>query len=238
MSKVSFIHSMVDRTIKSLKKDSEYGFDQSTTSKEIFTLLKIRGFEFLRGALKKYKFKSVKGFCFIGSNVKIEFGYHISIGRSCIFEQDVYINAFSHNGILLGDNVTIAKKTILQCTGVVSHKGVGITIGNNCAIGALSYLGGQGGIKIGNDVLMGPGVKIFSENHNFDSRDICIRKQGVNRSSVIINDNCWIGSGATILNGVEIGSGSIIAAGAVVTKSTPVNSISAGIPARIIRNRV
>ena len=77
------------------------------------------------------------------------------------------LNALSVNGIALGNNVTIAKNSVLQCTGVIAKKGEGIVIGNDSAVGAQSYLGGQGSIEIGDDVIMGPGVKIFSENHNY-----------------------------------------------------------------------
>lgn len=148
------------------------------------------------------------------------------------------MDALSEKGIKLGNNVTIAKYSVLVCTGVVASRGIGITIGNNCAIGAQSFLGGQGGIVVGNDVIMGPQVKIFSENHNYQHPDIVIRKQGETRKGVVIGDNCWIGAGTTILDGFTIGSGCEIAGGSVVTKSIPSNSVSAGIPAKIIKSRV
>lgn len=68
----------------------------------------------------------------------------------------------------MGNNVTIAKFTSIQCTGVIHELGTGVTIGDNSAVGAYSFLGGQGGITIGNNVIMGPKVNIFSENHGFN----------------------------------------------------------------------
>jgi acetyltransferase-like isoleucine patch superfamily enzyme len=174
---------------------------------------------------------------FCGPGVSIQHGYKLTCGRNCIFEEGVKINALSVNGINCGNNVTIAKDSILNCTGVISNKGSGIQIGDNSAIGAQSFLGGQGGIKIGSDVIMGPQVKIFSENHNFSQIDIVIRKQGENRKGVSIGDNCWIGAGTIILDGVSIGRGCVIAAGSVLTRSVPENVIVAGVPAKILKPR-
>lgn len=138
----------------------------------------------------------------------------------------------------MGDDVSIARDSILVCTGVIANKGVGISIGSGTGINAGAYLGGQGGISIGKQVIIGPGVKIFSENHNFTNVAIPIKDQGVSRKGVSIGDNCWIGAAVTILDGVSIGSGSVIAAGSVVTRSVPENSVAAGVPAKIIKNRL
>ncbi|MEL6305930.1 MAG: acyltransferase, partial [Bacteroidota bacterium] len=94
-----------------------------------------------------------------------------SAGRNLILEDDVYINALSEKGVRFGENVTIARNSTLLCTGVIAHKGVGIKIGNNSSINAYGFLGGQGGIEIGDNVIMGPQVKIFSENHLFNDDD-------------------------------------------------------------------
>ena len=84
---------------------------------------------------------------------------------------------------------------------------------------------------------MGPRVNLMSENHNFSELNSSIKSQGIARSFILIEDNVWIGVNSTILPGVTIGSGSIIAAGAVVTKDVPKNTIVGGIPAKIIRSR-
>src|SRR6202000_3078716 len=94
-----------------------------------------------------------------------------------------------------------------------------------------------GGITIGDNVIIGPGSKIFSENHVFSNPEIIIKDQGVTRAGVTIKNNCWIGAGVTILDGVTIGEGCVIAAGSVITKSIPAFSIAAGVPGRVIKNR-
>ncbi|TSJ41094.1 acyltransferase [Mucilaginibacter corticis] len=119
----------------------------------------------------------------------------------------------------------------------MAQKGTGITIGDRTGIGARAFLAGQGGITIGNDVITGPNIQVFSENHNFSDLSQTIKAQGVSKQPTVIGNNCWLGGGVTILAGVTIGDGCVIAAGSVVTKSVPANSIVAGVPAKVIKSR-
>jgi acetyltransferase-like isoleucine patch superfamily enzyme len=223
--------------VRKLKKDPSYKIESSYSNRQFITILYGRAFQVLRGTWLKIWLGSSRGFIFAGRHVVIEHAYAVSTKSALILEDYVHINALSNRGVRLGSNVTIAKGSILMCTGVISNVGEGIKIGNNSAVGAQSFLGGQGGITIGDDVIMGPQVKIFSENHNFEKKGIPIRKQGESRKGVSIGNNCWIGSGVTILDGVAIGEGAVVAAGAVVTKDIPANSVSGGIPAKVLKLR-
>jgi acetyltransferase-like isoleucine patch superfamily enzyme len=197
-----------------------------------------RGRQYLRGVPVRLLIAGVRGPVFRGRRVVIEHGYQLGSTGPLILEDGVWINALSDRGIVLGRNVTIARGASLTCTGVIARRGVGMRIGDRSAIGAHSFLGGQGGIEIGDDVIMGPGVRIFSENHAYADVDRPIREQGEIRAAVSIQDDCWIGAGATILAGVTIGRGSVIAAGAVVTRDVPACSVVAGAPARVIKSRL
>ncbi len=84
---------------------------------------------------------------------------------------------------------------------------------------------------IGDNVLIGPSVIIWSQNHKFSSRNLPISTQGYDYKKVEIGDDVWIAARATILPGVKIGHGAIICAGAVVTKDVEEYSIVAGVPA-------
>ena len=85
---------------------------------------------------------------------------------------------------------------------------------------------------------MGTDVTIITRNHRFDRTDIPMMEQGFEEERpVYIGNDVWIGDRVLILPGVHIGDGSIIAAGAVVTKDVPLYSIAAGVPARKIRDR-
>jgi len=229
---------IIEKLIGKLKSNPGYHFDTDYSFYQLVKIIYYRSKQIVRGLLKRYHFKKISGLFFCGKRVIIEHGEMLFAGRSLIIENGVYINALSEKGIRLGDNVTIGKNSILVCTGVIKRKGVGISIGNNSAVGAQSFLGGQGGITIGTDVIMGPGVRIFSENHVFTQKDIPIRLQGETRKGVAIGNNCWIGASVTIVDGVTIGDGVVVAAGAVVTKDIPSNTIYAGVPAKQISTRL
>lgn len=234
---MSLLLKITEKAVASLKKDKAYKINLTYTSRQLVSIVCYRFFQILRGIWLRLWFQSVQGMIFCGRSVIVEHGYQIKTGNSLILEDRVNINALSEKGMVFGRNVTIGKNTIIACTGVIANKGVGVTIGDYSAIGADSFIGGQGGVTIGNNVIMGPGVKMFSENHNYSDTGVIIRKQGETRKGIVIEDNCWIGGGTIILDGVVIGSGTVIAAGAVVTQSIPENSIAAGIPARVIKSR-
>lgn len=106
-----------------------------------------------------------------------------------------------------------------------------ITLGKNVFINhACSFLD-MGGITIEDDVLIGPRVNLLTENHPLDSSD----RQTLLLKPVVIKRNAWIGAAATILPGVTIGENAVVAAGAVVTKDVPANTIVGGVPAKIIK---
>jgi len=120
---------------------------------------------------------------------------------------------------------------------LLTYKG-DIQIGENCSVNPFTILYGLGGLKIGNNVRIAAHSVIVPANHNFSNVEIPIYKQGSTCLGVEIQDDVWIGSNCTILDGVVIGKGSVIAAGSVVTKSVEPYSIVAGVPAKLIRKRV
>lgn len=107
-----------------------------------------------------------------------------------------------------------------------------IRIGKNVFINhACSFLD-MGGITIEDDVLIGPKVNLITENHPLDPGD----RKSLICKPITVKRNAWIGAAATILPGVTIGENSIVAAGAVVSKNVPANTIAGGVPAKLLRN--
>lgn len=230
------VRQFIEKLIQRLKHDETYQLDSTITDRGLFQVVFYRGFALLRGHWKRLSVKT-QGSLFVGKHVTLRHPQMIQVGRSVILEDFVTIDALSAEGVILGDNVTIAKFTTIQCTGIIRSLGVGLKIGTNTAVGAYSFIGAQGGVTIGNNVIMGPRVNLHAENHRYENLHMPIRLQGETRKGIIIEDDCWIGAGSIILDGVHIESGCVVAAGSVITKDVPALAVVAGVPARVIKYR-
>jgi acetyltransferase-like isoleucine patch superfamily enzyme len=147
-----------------------------------------------------------------------------------------YVEIRSPERLHLGKRVTIENGVLLHCGGMEWSREHGrISIGDDTYVGPKAVLFGAGGIDIGSQVLISPGVVITSHQHSFRDAGRPMRGQPMEFAAVVIEDNVWIGSNATVLPGVRIGSGSAVGAGAVVTRSVPRRVLSLGVPARVVR---
>ena len=115
-------------------------------------------------------------------------------------------------------------------------KGDNLCIGDRSGIGKDSILGCKGKINIGEDVMIGSQLIIYTTEHNYDIGKP-MREQGFTIGDVTIGDDVWIGGRVIILAGVTIGSGAVLGAGSVVTKDVPANAIVGGVPAKVIKYR-
>ena len=116
-----------------------------------------------------------------------------------------------------------------------------IYIGNRVYIGPGAYFSTITRIEIGNDVVFGPGVYLIGGDHNTallgrPMSQVHEKRPGDDQPIVIEND-VWVGARATILKGVKVGRGAVIAASSLVTADVPPYAIVAGIPARVLRMR-
>lgn len=112
--------------------------------------------------------------------------------------------------------------------------GKNITIGKNVFFNTGCSFQDRGGIHIGDSLLLGMNVTIATLNHGMSLET----RNTTYPSPVIIGDNVWIGSNATILPGVTIGDNSVVAAGAVVTKDVPEDTVVAGVPAKVAKKLI
>lgn len=112
-----------------------------------------------------------------------------------------------------------------------------LEIGNNVSIHPMCYINAVGGISIGNDVSIAHAVTIMTSSHRFDRHDIPIKDQSYDVAKTEIGDDVWIGAKATLLCGNNIGSGSVVGAGAIVTHDILDNTVNIGAPARVLKER-
>lgn len=116
---------------------------------------------------------------------------------------------------------------------VYSDHGINIRLGRNVFINQGCRLDDIGGIEIGDDVMIGPGVRLITAGHPVDP---LLRRSGIIAAPIRIERNVWIGAGAMILQGVTIGADSVIGAGAIVTRDVPPAVLAVGVPAEVVRN--
>lgn len=154
----------------------------------------------------------------IGDNVRIYSGTYVSTrGAKVCIENDVSINR---------------DVDIRAC-----EDGEGIFIGEGTYIAPFVCIAGPGKVQIGKDCMIASHSSMYANNHRFMDRDVLIRCQGITTEGIVIEDDCWLGTGVRVVDGVRIGKGSVIGAGAVVTRNIPPYSIAVGVPARVIGTR-
>lgn len=189
----------------------------------------------LRGLWWKLFLRQARGLLLVGKGVSIRNPQYIRIGGNFVAEDYCEIQGLSTQGLWFGDRVTIGRFAMIRPSGYYGRDvGVGLRVGSRSNIGANCYIGCSGGIEIGENVMMSPSVSLFAENHNFARTDIPMKDQGVTRKPIVIENDCWLASGSTILAGVRVGRGAVVAAGAVVTSDVPPFAIVGGVPAKII----
>jgi acetyltransferase-like isoleucine patch superfamily enzyme len=115
--------------------------------------------------------------------------------------------------------------------------GGSIELSQNTFVGPYVVIYGHGGVRIGTNCLISMHCRILSSNHTIPPIGVPIRSMSDVAMPTVIEDDVWLGAGATVLAGVRLHQGAIIGAGAVVTHDIPANAIAVGVPARVIRYR-
>jgi acetyltransferase-like isoleucine patch superfamily enzyme len=114
-----------------------------------------------------------------------------------------------------------------------TESGVHIRVGRDIFVNQNCTFYDLGGIDIGDAVMIGPNVSLITSGHPVEPSR---RRDGVVAKPIVIERNVWIAAGATVIGGVTVGENSVVAAGAVVTRDVPANTLVAGNPARVVRS--
>jgi acetyltransferase-like isoleucine patch superfamily enzyme len=172
---------------------------------------------------------------FIGRHVDIRNHGKLVAGSYFNVADNVHISCFVRRSMRFGRNCSLKRGVVITGNGIASEFGESLEIGDNVGISENTVLFVRGEISIGDDTIIGPGVTIIAENHLRSDPEVPIRLQGTSRRGISIGRNVWVGAGALILDGVVIGDNATIAAGAVVNKDVPPNSVFGGVPARDLK---
>lgn len=174
----------------------------------------------------------------LGDNVSISPGSIVTSaddGGKIILNHDVSLRAVQ---IICSGN----QGEVVLDNGVSLDRGVDINscesgkikIGQATFIGPYGCIAGPGSVDIGEYCMIASHCGIYANQHIFSDRTRPIMLQGVTTKGIVIENDCWLGTGVRVLDGVRIGQGSVIGAGAVVTKDIPPYSIAVGVPAKVI----
>ncbi|WP_293161360.1 acyltransferase [Okeania sp. SIO2C9] len=138
-----------------------------------------------------------------------------------------------NNLLTIGKNTEIASFVKIKASDGFVNIGENVLIAVGCSIAS-----GNIGIEIDNYSMLGPNTSVIGGNYRYDKLDVPIQKQGsISKQGVKIGENVWIGANCCILDGADIGSGTIITPNSVVSSKIPENSIVMGNPAKVIFKR-
>jgi len=142
-------------------------------------------------------------------------------------------NVFRNAGIFIGDDVMLFDRVRL----LLGDADTRLEIGSRVVVNVDAYLSGEGGLQIGDDVLIGARAMLLSAGHGIDGGALEITRNPIVGAPIRIGRGAWIGAGAIVLPGVMVGEGAVVGAGSVVTRDVPALAIVVGNPARVIRRR-
>jgi acetyltransferase-like isoleucine patch superfamily enzyme len=175
------------------------------------------------------------GFAGIESGVRLRHARNIRLGKSVYLDHGTYLHA-TPGGIEIGAETVVMHNTELHVFNFRDLPHAFIKIGRGTFVGESVVVRGQGGVTIGNNVLIAPMAKIVAVNHNYTDITRPVIEQGITGRGIVIEDGAWIGAGACVLDGVRIGAGAVVGANSVVTRDVPPHCVAVGVPAHIVRD--
>jgi len=176
----------------------------------------------------------IDGWAAIERHVRLRFASHIRLGRGCYLDEGVYVHACP-GGVEIGPGALVMHGAVLHVYNFRQLPHAGIRIGRDSLIGEYTVIRGQGGVTIGDRVYTSPMTQIVAVNHVFDDPTRSFVDQGITAEGIHIEDDVWLGAAAVVTDGVRIGRGAVVAAGAVVAEDVPAGTVVAGVPARVVR---
>jgi acetyltransferase-like isoleucine patch superfamily enzyme len=187
----------------------------------------------LRGMTYPWLLGSVGRKVVFGQGVVLRHPAKIHIGDGVVVDDLVVLDAkgSTNQGIRIGAGVFLGRGTILSC------KNGNIELGEGTNIGFHSEIFSGSSVTVGRQGLFAAYTYLVGGGHEFEGREVAVVDQPRTSRGIALGDDVWLGAGATVLDGVHIGSHAVVGAGAVVTADLPENAVAAGVPARVVRTR-
>lgn len=227
--------SLIDRVLYYVKGQAESPLDYILHGTVTFLCEWVPGP--LGIALRGLVYRSIlamSGFAAIETGVRLRHARGIRLGRNVYLDRGVYLHGCPW-GIEIGDDTCVMHNAELHVFNFRDLPHAFIRIGRGTFVGESVVVRGQGGVTIGDDVLIGPMAKILAVNHHFEDVTRPVIGQGISGKGIVIEDGAWIGAGAAVLDGVRVGAGAVVGANAVVTRDVPARAVAVGSPARVIK---
>jgi len=219
--------------------DAEYSHDIIREQRKVALLQALFGWIPLSigSKIRRYMYRSLVGK--MGQGVTIGVGFDMAGAKGIFLEEKCAIEVNGHLDCWDDDNsrITLRTRSRLDQGAHLQALGGHIEIGEGTYIGPYFCAAGPGNIRIGKHCMIASHSSMYANNHVFSDPTIIIGAQGVTAEGIVIEEDCWLGTGVRVLDGVTIGRGSVIGAGAVVTKDIPPFSIAVGVPAKVIAKR-
>ena len=237
--KVPLSQQLSGESTSALKKYQQKVLGNSSALSLISYELLTMAFSNLSGALgylmrKKFYpklFKQVGSGAIFGKGLVLRHPGKISMGDRTAIDDYTLLDG-SGGGISLGSDVIVSRSCVIQ------SKTAPVEIGSKADIGCNVVITASGSVSIGRSVLIAANCYIGGGRYVTERTDIPMMEQGLyTQGPVVIEDDVWLGAGATVLDGVRIGKGCVVGAGAVVTKDLPDYAIAVGTPAKVIKTR-
>jgi acetyltransferase-like isoleucine patch superfamily enzyme len=230
------VYRALDFLLGRLKRQT-YRLDRSLPLRMATGIAIRRSWWLLRGVTKCLVLQGKLRFVYVAPQANLRNASGIHFGKGITLERGVVVDGLSLRGIEFGDNVVIGPYSVVRAS-CPSNVGLGMRMGKNSAVDAYSFIGAAGFIDIGENVIMGQHVAFHAENHNYAETDLPIKEQGTRRLGIVVEDDCWIGSNVTFLDGAHVETGCVIGAGSVVRGRIPRCSVAVGVPAKVVRSRL
>lgn len=189
---------------------------------------------FLRKICYRWLFPGIGRGVVFGRNVTFRHPHKIRIGSQVVIDDNAVIDAkgSTNRGLVIGDRVYIGRNTIVYCKNGDITLEAGVNISSNCQVFSSNAL------TVGRDTVIGAFTYLLSggEYDYTDRRPFAAQEGTVTKGPLTIGPNCWIGAGVTVLDAASVGAHCVLAAGAVVTRPVPPDSLVGGVPARVIKS--